>query len=86
MSTATYGVEAIWEGQKWLLDGFYRLTVAIGRTVAGTFSTANRIPKWFSAASDQGRLVRDGQRIEQTPVPYLVDYQKTRHIQFRHIP
>jgi hypothetical protein len=40
MSTVAYGVEAIWEGQKWLLEDFYRLTVAIGRTVAGTFSTA----------------------------------------------
>jgi hypothetical protein len=40
MSTTAYGVEAIREGQKWLLDDFYRLTVAIGRTVAGTFSTA----------------------------------------------
>jgi hypothetical protein len=39
MSTAAYGVEAIWEGQKWLLDEFHRLTVAIGRTVAGTFGT-----------------------------------------------
>jgi ribonuclease HI len=40
MATASYGVEALWEGQKWMLDGFHRLTVAIGRTVAGTFSTA----------------------------------------------
>jgi hypothetical protein len=42
MATASYGVEALWEGQKWMLDGFHRLTVAIGRTVAGTFSTAKR--------------------------------------------
>jgi hypothetical protein len=40
MSTAAYGVEAIWEGQKWLSDGFDKLTRTIGRTVAGTFSTA----------------------------------------------
>jgi hypothetical protein len=39
MSTAAYGVEAIWEGQQWLLGVFHRLTVAIARTVAGTFST-----------------------------------------------
>jgi hypothetical protein len=37
MSTAAYGIEATWEGQTWLLD---RLSVAIGRAVAGTFSTA----------------------------------------------
>jgi ribonuclease HI len=39
MSTATYGIEAIWEGQAWLLGGFNRLTTAIARSVAGTFST-----------------------------------------------
>jgi hypothetical protein len=39
MSTAAYGVETLWEDQKWLLDEFHRLTVAIGRTVAGTFGT-----------------------------------------------
>jgi hypothetical protein len=40
MFTAVYGIEAMWEGQMWLLDGFHRLSVAIGREVAGTFSTA----------------------------------------------
>jgi hypothetical protein len=39
MSTAAYGVEALWEGQKWLLDDSSRLTGAIGRTVAGIFGT-----------------------------------------------
>jgi hypothetical protein len=39
MSTAAYSVEAIWEGQKWLADGFDKLTKAIGRAVAGTFSS-----------------------------------------------
>ena len=38
MSAAAYGVEAIWEDQKWFLDGFNKLSMAIGRTVAGTFS------------------------------------------------
>jgi len=40
MSTAAYGVEALWEGQCWLLDRFTKLTNAIGRVVADTFSTA----------------------------------------------
>jgi hypothetical protein len=35
MSTAAYGIEAICEGQAWLLEGFNRLTTAIGRSVAG---------------------------------------------------
>jgi hypothetical protein len=39
MSTAAYGIEAIWEGQQRLLDGFDKLTTVIGRTVAGTFSS-----------------------------------------------
>jgi len=44
MSTAAYGIEAIWEGQQWLLDGFNKLAVAIGRAVAGTFSSRARTP------------------------------------------
>jgi hypothetical protein len=101
-------------GQKWLLDTFHKLTVAIGRTVAGTFGTAKgedairaadtppppaepllnrrrerllnsvmaaplgtpkkallpthpedhsshyRISKWFTDASDNGLLVKEG--------------------------
>jgi hypothetical protein len=39
MSTAAYGVEALREGQKWLSDGFDKLTKTIGKTVAGTFSS-----------------------------------------------
>jgi hypothetical protein len=41
MSTVAYGIEAIWEGQAWLLEGFHKLSVAIGWNVADTFSTAN---------------------------------------------
>jgi hypothetical protein len=41
MSTAANGVEAIWEGQRWLADGFDKLTKTIGRVVRGTFSTSN---------------------------------------------
>jgi hypothetical protein len=119
MYTAAYGVEAIWEDQKWLLYDFHRLTVAIGRTVAGTFGAAkgedairvadtpqaepmlnrrrerllisvmaalvgtpkkallpthpeddsgrHRISEWFTEASDNGRLVREGEDIEKTP-------------------
>jgi hypothetical protein len=40
MSTAAYRIEAIWEGQAWLLEVFNKLkTAAIGRSVAGTFGT-----------------------------------------------
>jgi len=34
MSTAAYGVETLWEGRKWLLEGFNKLTTAISRAVA----------------------------------------------------
>jgi hypothetical protein len=40
MSTAAYGVEAIWENQQWLADGFDKLTRAIDRTVAGVTAPA----------------------------------------------
>ena len=39
MSSAAYGVEAIWECQRWLVDGFQKLLPAIGRAVSGTFSS-----------------------------------------------
>ena len=115
-STAAYGVEAIWEGQKWLTNGFYKPSVAIGRAVAGIFgstkaedamratdtppisaapdrrqerqltailsspkgaperdllpppaqdySSRHQIPKWFHAASGNGRLVHEGKLTE----------------------
>jgi ribonuclease HI len=122
MSTAAYGVEAIWEGQQWLVDGFDKLTRSIGRVVAGTFSTTKaedairaadtpptrqtldrrrerllasvmtspvdspkrallpphprddssrrRLSPWFQGASDQGRLIKEGQRMERIkPLP-----------------
>jgi len=40
MSTAAYGIEALWEGQSWLLDRSDKLSTAIGRAVTGIFSTA----------------------------------------------
>jgi len=40
MSTAAYGIEAMWEGQKRLSSGFDKLTASIVRAVAGTFRTA----------------------------------------------
>jgi len=116
MSTAAYGVEAIWERQEWLFKGFNKLTAALGRAVAGIFSTAKgddamraadipptrpmldrrrerllaavlaapegtpkkallpappeddssrrRIPAWFLAATDGGKLIREGQSVE----------------------
>jgi len=37
MATAAYDVELMWEDQKWLVHGFFRLTGRIGEEVAGTF-------------------------------------------------
>jgi hypothetical protein len=36
MSTGTYGIEGIWEGQPWIVKEFHRLTARIGQDVAGT--------------------------------------------------
>jgi ribonuclease HI len=36
MSTGAYGIEAIWEGQPWIVKEFHRLTARIGQDVAGT--------------------------------------------------
>ena len=37
---AAYDIQAIWEGQKWLPEGFKKLTIVIGRALTGTFITA----------------------------------------------
>jgi len=34
-----YGVEAIWEGQAWILDGFHKPTTTMAHAVARTFSS-----------------------------------------------
>jgi hypothetical protein len=38
MATAAYGIEAIWEGQPWIVQSFHKLTARIGREVSGTFA------------------------------------------------
>jgi hypothetical protein len=40
MSTAAYGIEAIWKRQAWLLEGPDKPKTTTGRSVAGTFGTA----------------------------------------------
>jgi hypothetical protein len=39
MATAAYGIEAIWEGQPWIVQSFHKLTARIGRDVSGTFAS-----------------------------------------------
>jgi hypothetical protein len=65
MSTAAYGIEAIWEGQEWLLEGFYKLSVAIGRSVAGTFGMAKGEDAMRAADTPPTRPALD--RRERTP-------------------
>jgi hypothetical protein len=36
-----YGIEAIWEGQTWIVKEFHRLTAGIGQDVAGTLCSKN---------------------------------------------
>jgi hypothetical protein len=36
MSTSAYGIEAIWEGQIWIITEFYRLMAEIGQDIAAT--------------------------------------------------
>jgi hypothetical protein len=62
MSTAAYGVEAIWEGQQWLADSFDKLTRTIGRTVAGTFSTT-KVEDAIRAADTPPTLDRRRERL-----------------------
>jgi hypothetical protein len=42
MSTGAYGIEAIWEGQPWIVKEFHRLTARIGQDVAGTLRSTKK--------------------------------------------
>jgi hypothetical protein len=42
MSTAAYGIKAIWEGQQWIVDSFQMLITRIARDVGGTFRSTKQ--------------------------------------------
>jgi hypothetical protein len=42
MSTGAYGIEAIWEGQPWIVKEFHGLTPRIGQNVAGTLRSTKK--------------------------------------------
>jgi hypothetical protein len=55
MSPGAYGIEAIWEGQPWIVKEFHRLTARIGKDVAGTL----RSTKKDDAIREAGRAALD---------------------------
>jgi hypothetical protein len=56
MATAPYGIEAILEGQPWIVQSFHKLTVRIGRDVSGTFSSTMRVDAMREAAKPPTRV------------------------------
>ena len=62
MSTAAYGVKAIWEGQSPPPDGFNKLSTSIGRVIAGTPSTAKGEDAIRAADTPPTRRAMDRQR------------------------
>jgi ribonuclease HI len=59
MSTATYGIEAILEGQQWIIDSFQMLTTQIARDVGGTFRSAKQQDAIREAATPPTRAALD---------------------------
>jgi hypothetical protein len=43
MGMAAYGIEAICEGQPWIVQSFHKLIARIGRDVSGTFASTIRV-------------------------------------------
>jgi hypothetical protein len=39
MATATYGIEVIYEGQQWIVDKIQKVTIRIGKDIAGLWGT-----------------------------------------------
>jgi ribonuclease HI len=60
MATAAYGIEAIWEGQTWIVQSFHKLTAQIGRDV----SEFGSLGRWLTRSSHS--LWARGQHVEQT--------------------
>jgi hypothetical protein len=59
MSTAAYGIEAIWEGQQWIVDSFQMLTTRIAQDVGGTFRSAKQQDMIREAATPPTRAALD---------------------------
>jgi hypothetical protein len=59
MATAAYGIEAIWEGQLWIVQSFHKLTARIGRDVSGTFSFTMGVDAIREAATPRTRAALD---------------------------
>jgi hypothetical protein len=59
MATAAYGIEAIWEGQPWIVQSFHKLTARIGRDVSGTFASTMGVDAIREAATPPTRAALD---------------------------
>jgi hypothetical protein len=59
MGTAAYGIEAIWEGQPWIVQSFHKLTARIGRDVSGTFASTMGVDAIREAATPPTRAALD---------------------------
>jgi hypothetical protein len=56
MSTGAYGIEAIWEGQPWIVKEFHRLTARMGQDVAGTFRSTRKMMQFVKLVLHQLEL------------------------------
>jgi hypothetical protein len=59
MATAAYGIEAIWEGQPWIVQSFHKLTARIGRDVSGTFASTMGVDAIREAVTPPTRAALD---------------------------
>jgi hypothetical protein len=59
MATAPYGIEAIWEGQLWIVQSFHKLTAWISRDVSGTFASTMQVDAICEATTPPTRAALD---------------------------
>jgi hypothetical protein len=57
MATAACGIEAIWEGQPWIVQSFHKLTARIGKDVSGTFASTMGVDAIREAATPPTRWI-----------------------------
>jgi hypothetical protein len=73
-SHCAYGVQKIWEGQRWIVKAFHKLTAKIGKGVPGTLSSTMQNDSIREAAKPPA-----GAEVDRRTKPHFVRMQTGTH-------
>jgi hypothetical protein len=75
MVTTAYGIEAIWEGQPWIVRSFNKFTAWIGRDASGKFASSMEVDANRDITKLLIRAALD-QRTERQFIPIITNSNK----------